>query len=413
VDNLFEYLTGTVTISEPGYDVWLGEYGLTPFYENPNNSTWGPALCRLLYHESLHFWQFLSSEYIARLRDEDWMRFKHFKNTGKIIPRSENFMNYRIRVGNSPFSAYELIECWARFWDVHTRGPQNIIEDEKIVIPHDLVDLLETDGGGSGRIKGYTDLAYDFLMLHGEDCEHYAEPYRWALNEAFRNSRFVQCIFPIIIYYSFATPDPISFFIEAFKLAIPNRELNDLIRGLSRNVNLSWLITWKDIYNKVIFPMLLKNGRRKFTSGFDIIKQGALQDHPIFSEYYARIPEILGNIRWRLSELNNQNQQIQNEDDREKIYLLNLPLQDFSIIFALPGQPFYRALLGTHLSPPTVRFSNFTYHARRPILLRGNGVKADVITYQAYANDLDNRVQRFRNAEIAERYGLASNAFEK
>ena len=218
-------------------------------------------LCRLLYHESLHFWQFLASEYISKLCDEDWRRLKHFEDTGKRTPPSETSRNYGIRIGDSPFSASELVECWARFWDVHTRGPINIIEDEKIVIPSDLVDLLEVDGS-------YTNLAYDYLILHGKDCEHYANPYRWALNEAFRNSRFVQCVFPTIIYYSFASPDPVSFFADAFKLAINNKQLNTLIRGLPPSVNLSWLIIWQDVYRNVIFPMLFKSGRRKFTSGF-------------------------------------------------------------------------------------------------------------------------------------------------
>jgi len=298
------------------------------------------------------------------------------------------------------------MECWARFWDIHTRSPANIIKDEKIVIPDDIDDLLETQGGS---INAYTDIAYDYLILNGKDSKHYAEPYRWALEIAHRNSRIVQCLFPIITYYAFATDDPISFYIGAFEIAIQNRELISLINSLSTNINLDWLKIWQDVYYKVIYQMLFRSGKTKFTSGFDVIKTGELHDHPIFSEYNERLQEIRGKLLTML-QFKKENTINKNSSADEETLLLSMPLHDFSVIFALSGQPFYRYLLGTHLPPPQVIFTNFTCISRRPISLRIREMMVDfnrgVATYEDYIKNLDKRVRRFRNAELASSLGL-------
>ena len=72
----------------------MGEEGLRPFYENPNSDLWGETLCRVLYHESLHFWQFLASGYIANFVNEEWIRLLHFENNNEVEPRSEYQENF-------------------------------------------------------------------------------------------------------------------------------------------------------------------------------------------------------------------------------------------------------------------------------------------------------------------------------
>ena len=71
MDGTYDYLSGAATIPVVAPEQWKKEK-FYEFYARPNDEEWGEKLCRILFHESLHFWQFLSSSYIASLVAEDW-----------------------------------------------------------------------------------------------------------------------------------------------------------------------------------------------------------------------------------------------------------------------------------------------------------------------------------------------------
>jgi hypothetical protein len=56
----FDYLSGTLRVKAAAPEDWK-DLDELPFWEDPNNEKWGDTLCRVLYHETLHFWQILSS----------------------------------------------------------------------------------------------------------------------------------------------------------------------------------------------------------------------------------------------------------------------------------------------------------------------------------------------------------------
>ena len=91
--------------------------------------------------------------------------------------------------------------------------------------------------------------------------------------------------------------------------------------------------------------------------------------------------------------------------------VLDMAFRDFYVVFGLPGQPYYRHLLGTYMAPPAVKFSNVTIYARRPGILRMQGSKPDEETYEKIFLELQKRIQRFRAAEYAVAHGLPANAF--
>jgi hypothetical protein len=68
--NAFVWLSGTVTIPVRAPEEWATD-GLVEFYKDPNKPEWGGTLCRVLYHESIHFWQLLSSAYLANASQEE------------------------------------------------------------------------------------------------------------------------------------------------------------------------------------------------------------------------------------------------------------------------------------------------------------------------------------------------------
>jgi len=75
------------------------------------------------------------------------------------------------------------------------------------------------------------------------------------------------------------------------------------------------------------------------------------------------------------------------------------PFPQQSMVFGLPGQPSYRLLLGQYLAPPRVKFKNFSHNTRRPPLLRINGVRPEVETYETDTDNFVARIQHFRDAE--------------
>ena len=125
MDAHFEYLTGVINVPATA-PAKLVDDGLDQFYLEPNDEEWGASLCRVLYHESIHFWQLFSSAYVANIVDHDWIRLQHFRDTGQVQPLGERAQEYGVRDEGMPFSPRELLECWARYWDVHSRSPAAI-----------------------------------------------------------------------------------------------------------------------------------------------------------------------------------------------------------------------------------------------------------------------------------------------
>jgi hypothetical protein len=408
----FDYLSGTVTIPTDVDASWFREdeisYDLMPFYSNPNDPKWGNILSRVLYHESIHFWQFFSSGYVANLIGDEWYRFKQYERNGEVLPQGASLQNYGIRKESLPFSSAELVECWARYWDVHTRSAAQIIREEGIELPSPKP--IEIDRGD--LVPNYTSAAYDAVMQGGKNPDLYAAPYRWLLQKTSGDTRFLNFVFPIIAHHAFGSPDPPGVFYNAFEQAIQSAELHELIKQQTGNINLAWLIIWEDVIEKAILPVLREMSMPPYTSGLDVVQRGTLKDHPIFSEYLENIRPLRSHLKLMRKAISALVEQGTDEYKFEKNVLCDMPFHDFWIVFALPGQPEYREVLGRHLPPPRVRFENFIFNAARPVSLRlqeiskvfsNEGVDNNTTpkdrTYESTLNDLEVRIKHFRQAE--------------
>lgn len=416
----FTYLTGAVAISAAAPVELVGEDSLVQFYQNPNDERWGEQLCRVLYHESVHFWQFLASAYLANLIGEEWVRLLHYEQSGAVRPQSAAVAGFKQRAETAPFSPYELVECWARYWDVHTRSPARIIRQEGIDLPQAAV--LERTRWETGT-REYSGIAFDVVMQHGQDCSLYAAPYRWLLNQASRQrfvkkpgaapeeraamaSSFVALFFPVIAHAAFASPDPVGVFCAALKRALDSDEIRSGFEShRSGNINSDWLNNWSFIMGEAVRPVLIERRLPSFTSGLDVIERGPLRSHPIFSEYPVRLSSLGGHLK-----MERQARGTQPELGREEWALIDLPMRDPWILFGLPGQALYRLLLGMVMPPPAVQFENGTIYARRPVALRLQGGGDE--TVQERMDDLEERVERFRAAEYAVSLGLPPDVFE-
>ena len=421
----FNYLTGRVNIQAGLPEALKEESSLHSFYLDPNNPFWGAQLCRVLYHESIHFWQLLSSGYIADLVAEEWLRLQAFEQRGEVQAVSEKLIAFNRRSADgAPFSAYELTECWARYWDVHTRSPAQIIKEEGISVDPGIV--LERPASENG-IRSYSGQAFDTVMQQGADSTLYAAPYRWMLaqarripwskgqpagpsEQAFRASvasSFVALVFPILAHAAFGSPRPVEVFISAFQRALDIEEIRlGFETHQTGNINFDWLNNWSFLVGEAVNPVLQEMRMPLYTSGLDVIARGPLNTHPVFREYLDKFIPFRGALKMEY-----QAWESNPVADRERWAIVQMPLKDIWVVFGLPGQPNYRYMLGRFLPPPAVQFMDECLYASRPITLRMVDSIAEQ-TFQARIEALEQRLRRFRAAEYAVSVGLPANAFE-
>ncbi len=409
MDPHFEYLTGTVTVPASAPTEWQTE-GLGEFYRAPNDDDWGATLCRVLYHESIHFWQLFSSAYVGNLVADDWSRLQHFRSTGEVKPLGPEARQYDTPTAGLPFSSRELLECWARFWDVHTRGPGAIIRDEGY--PAEEVNRLEIIDPYTGS-KAYTDEAYDYLMRGGPGSSLYEQPYRWLLDQT-RHSAFVAITFPILVHSAFGSPNPVAVFCEAFDRAWNSSLLRGAIDGRSGDINLDWLNEWSAVIGEAHIPVIQKHHLPEFTSGLDVIERGSLGSHPIFREYVDQFRVLRGHLTFMKQQF--AAGPVPSDVTELCTYAIaDMPIRDPWVVFGLPGQPDYRYLLGRYFSPARVQFDNYVLDGRHPIVRQiqemATGEGGDE-TYSSALNDLTPLVERFRRAEYAVSLGKPADAFE-
>ena len=408
--NAFVWLSGTVTIPAQAPEAWKSE-GLAEFYRNPNHPEWGGNLCRVLYHESIHFWQLLSSAYLANAIQDEWVRLLEFEQTGHLPPVTEFVSKMSERRLGEPFSAHELMECWARYWDVHTRSPARIIEEERIRVP-DQVSLLTQDGA-------YTSDAFDLYMQEGEDAELYAAPYRWMLKQCDGNSAFANIAFPILVFHAFGSPAPVSLLAKSLEHALKSEIIRERVKGRSGSINLDWINNWAVFIREAIEPARRDLNMPSFTGGWDVIARGRLGTHPIYGPYLMHIRGLFG-----LASLSKAKAEPPKDGLWQTAYahaVADLATRDPIAIFAFPGHPEYRMTLGEHVPLPRVRFDGLTLHSERTLaasavakltaITTGQPVSDEDVTFKPVFDEFDPRLRRFRHAEYAVSVGLPPTTF--
>jgi hypothetical protein len=172
--NQFIWCVGAADIDGPCPSDLAAAADLKAFFRAPNHARWGPTLPRHLYHESLHFWQLISSRYLQLLVVQEWERLGAFEDEGKLSLSTAWQVGFGTVASGEPFSVRDLVECLARFWDVHTRGATSLVREEADALGVDLASIDAVRPGGA-----YSGIEFDAVMQRGADCKVYAEPYRW------------------------------------------------------------------------------------------------------------------------------------------------------------------------------------------------------------------------------------------
>jgi hypothetical protein len=134
---------------------------------------------RTIFHETVHYLQFLSHAFLIRVAAEDWQRLCVYEQDGDILPPGPIRTELDRRELEFDVSARDLHECLARFWDVVAVGARRVLDTEwqsgRALVLEDFKEVVrrqraETDT--PAEAWGPEDLGIAMLMVAGE----YATP---------------------------------------------------------------------------------------------------------------------------------------------------------------------------------------------------------------------------------------------
>jgi hypothetical protein len=419
--NQFIWCVGAADIAGPCPSDLAADADLKAFFRAPNDARWGPTLPRHLYHESLHFWQLVSSSYLQLLVVQEWERLRAFEDEGKLLSSTTWEIRFGTVASGEPFSVRDLVECLARFWDVHTRGATQLVREE--------ADALGVDLASIDALQPYSNVDFDAFMLRGKDCKVYAAPYRWMLERAMEAptvqalprplegaaSWAVNLLLPIAGFLALNTEDPV----PAFKIAFERGLAPDAItmaaqrRDARHAIQLDWL-DFFDVLSDGLFKVLRRRGHDASQWVRGALENPAFLDHPVYRYLRSRmdaLDEALYHQRRRYA-FNPPRDDPDHFDQALLVRELRVTARGWRPVFALPGEPNFRGMLGGMFAPPVVRFDDATLPATAsafsdwPWPIDGNELAAAVA-------EMERRFDALYRVERAVHFGLPPDAFAR
>lgn len=248
-------------------DVWYGPGG---YY---------PERSRQLFHETVHFWQYLASGYLARLVEEDWDRLVAFEQTGRTTreaPRRVHFIRPHPEHG---FSPRDLVEASARYWDVNVIGPPDLIELELHAGRHtfspEFVERFEALKA-KGLLRhpehgGYSSDSFD-LAMEGPGGG-WAKPYS-VLRQRLPQ-KATGALFPVVANLALQTADPVG----TFAFLMSGAPSLDAALPSGKDIALLW--RWCYDFVQPLLDEL--PAEERLGNGIRVAAAGSLDRHPLWN----------------------------------------------------------------------------------------------------------------------------------
>jgi hypothetical protein len=293
------------------------------------------------------------------------MRLPELEHTGVLPPFDPN-VKLLARNDNEPFSANELIDCLARYWDVFVRG------------------AATTPGDADA-------------------------PYRWMLQQA-DDAQLANVTLPILAFHALGSARPVELFCTSFDRALHSSAIARALAAASGDTTRASLACWQLLIEEAVHPARRELHLPNFLGGWDIMDNGVLGAHPIYASYRSRVRALRNLVR--------TTGPLTAGSTSDLIEAVELSRQDYRIVFALPGLPVYRFALGSQLPPPRVRFDNLTLHSetvpgaaalRALAEVMGQPVAERFTSLKTTYDHLDARLERFRTADEAASIGIKAS----
>jgi hypothetical protein len=337
---VFDRVSMTISVHGAAYFPFEYEHALKP-------GSYADLRVRVWFHELLHLWQVLGSGFLANLACDQVVAVEEFERSTPG-PVSNLVDRFAAKDAGSGFSASDLHEALARFWEAHVLNPVHILRSyaergmdvDAQLGQRNLTwdDLLGEPNRGeqvAGRFtveqgtRPYTDKAFDLLMTLEPS---YAEPYRLML------SRFTSLesviFFPLLGYFALQTPRPAQVF-TALLHAVADSPLRSTLHREATDTRHDIHALWRAAYGplwQLALDVAVSTGRGGLTPGWQVLA-GRAGKRPILRHYVA----LLGWVRSLHGELG----------------------LDFAL--AVPGDPEGRRLLASFFLPAATVFDDGSY----------------------------------------------------
>jgi len=385
-------------------------WSLFTFFSDPTAPQWNWRFSRAIVHESIHYWQIASSSYIMNLIEQEWNRLLSFEESNTIVEKCHTILNHTIELSECSFSNNDLLECWARFWEIQIQTPINLLTQENIshgkVFPA-VLELIDPDS----HFYKCPWLGIEIAMKEGVNNKVYGKPFRYLIeriakatgvnsyshdNFSFNNSNpsyASSIIFPLLAYESFQRDNPAQFFYDALDYLCKEGIVGLFnINYTSGSIELEWFYRFSRLNNaiskaptttKIITNNEIKSPYKNFSlelsKQFDLVSSTFLKPdrHPFEREAYNSIKK--------------------NGTNLIRIFLGFKP---FMLSFSVC------------LPPPWISFNDYVKWTRE-LDQSAFSIKTKDDEAKAYSIWLGHirRVKRFRNAEKAHSLGLSLDIF--
>jgi len=428
--NGFDWFTGLATIDEPCPHMLAEPLGLRQFYTTPNRPELGNRVPRILMHESLHAFQLAGSHWLQQMVAEEWERLLNYEQTGQVQPPGPLRRQYGHPSEAVQLSVRDLVECLARFWDVHMRGPDRVLAEEPWHDPDGRIARLLADHRARGGIP-YTDEEYDAAMLAGVGLDTYVRPYLWLLaaakdspavhhlgqHDPSRNAKratwAVNMLLPIVGFIALNTDDPVRAFITGIDTVLGDPRglfLPTAADNVWSLVGIDLLTVWPPLCERLA-TTLREQGLPPRASLTGPVQRIGWREHPV----WRFLPERMAAWRQVVSEL--AKEEPDQDPKRPWLPLERLCLRDVLRHHAfagcgLMGLPDFRCTLGTAFSPPLLRFSDHQIPATESAAAFAPWSIDDQALIAA-VEEAVSRHRRLRNADAAARFGVVHFSFDR
>ncbi|MDJ0969157.1 MAG: hypothetical protein QNJ06_04595 [Kiloniellales bacterium] len=356
-------------------------YSLEAFF---NPKTFHPRQSRVLFHETVHFWQYLNSGYLMRLVEEDWSRLTHFENTGEFLSAAPCRRHYMTPDETHGMSPRDLVEVFARFWDVQVIGPPELIamDIEEGKTGEGIAERYrEMERRGSLRHPAHGGYSWESFELAMEGPGGgWARPY--AMLRQSLPMRAASVFFPIAASLALKTSDPIRAYVF---LMSGTGDLENVLAPVDTPHKMwRWCDDFlSDVLGHLEDEILLGNGIK-------VAGEGPLGKTP----YWA----------WMIGYVLTAAAELAVRDGRELTWEEAVPagIGELSFLLACPGDPQTRSLLVPLLLPPLVTFADGSAWSPAAHAARAIEMPEEQLTYVAEASAMA--------AQIGERWETFLNS---
>lgn len=379
-------------------------------------------------HECFHCWQLFSSRWLLRLVEEEWLRALALGPDQIPLPAGPLRRSFGRVAPGEPFSVRDLVECMARFWDIHTRGPTRLLLEE-----HDDLGgrLSEIEAFRNAKLQGgYLWEEFDALMTEGREHAEYSAPYRWLLEQAsaspvvqaFRNpirqstSWVANIVLPMATFVALNSDQPTATWTAAVELLLEPDAIGFAATQrdpTNQSINMDWLICWP-----LLMPPLIGSLRHlghNVMCDASMLQNPSLGNHPV----WCWLPDRLNVLSFLVSSVANSQLVYRDLDvplavEQVRTVGRTVYYTDLWAVPGLAGQPSCRTMLGMSFAPPVLRFLDGTTIIVTdfgdaggflpPFLVERTKVEEAVAEVEAQFTAL-------RQADFASRYGLSPRSF--